>query len=502
LPVQFCKPAFAFLPQSPGSAAATMEFGNAKFGAVALALQALFVWRCLPHSPSTTSRRTPGCGATQPDGSDRRRWALRTAWDRTTRDVHVMIFAGFGFLMTFLKWYGFCSVGLNMLISALVIQWGMLLLAADFACAAVLISFGAMLGRLSPLQCLVLSLVEIPIFVANEYVGLYIFKAADMGGSMFVHVFGAYFGIAASKALTAPGDGKNSNDHSGYSSDLFAMIGTIFLWLYWPSFNAGLASGDDKHRAVINTYLSLAACTVVAYAASALFEKGKFEMSHIQNATLAGGVAVGTVADMMIRPYGALIIGCLAGLLSVFGYAVIAKKLRAANILDTCGVNNLHGMPGLLAGLLGIIYSASASLDDYGNGLYQIFPARAPVTANGSAFEYVVKDGTLSVEGGGAGRSAGSQAAFQAAALGLTLLCAVLGGLLTGFILRLPILDPNFFQDDRFWHVPSNYDARPFGGEGSVPLNDKEAEEPAILAIFGFLSRKTQPKSESRSPPG
>ncbi|PAA79421.1 hypothetical protein BOX15_Mlig015994g2, partial [Macrostomum lignano] len=493
---------FAFLPQSPGSAAATMEFGNAKFGAVALALQALFVALFAAFAKydeqadaglwgNATGRLRPAeVGAENSLGPNYPMF----------QDVHVMIFAGFGFLMTFLKWYGFCSVGLNMLISALVIQWGMLvngffhlkdakfsidiqgLLAADFACAAVLISFGAMLGRLSPLQCLVLSLVEIPIFVANEYVGLYIFKAADMGGSMFVHVFGAYFGIAASKALTAPGDGKNSNDHSGYSSDLFAMIGTIFLWLYWPSFNAGLASGDDKHRAVINTYLSLAACTVVAYAASALFEKGKFEMSHIQNATLAGGVAVGTVADMMIRPYGALIIGCLAGLLSVFGYAVIAKKLRAANILDTCGVNNLHGMPGLLAGLLGIIYSASASLDDYGNGLYQIFPARAPVTANGSAFEYVVKDGTLSVEGGGAGRSAGSQAAFQAAALGLTLLCAVLGGLLTGFILRLPILDPvrmeNFFQDDKFWHVPSNYDARPFSGEGSVPLNDKEAEEP------------------------
>uniref|UniRef100_A0A1I8FRZ7 Ammonium_transp domain-containing protein n=1 Tax=Macrostomum lignano TaxID=282301 RepID=A0A1I8FRZ7_9PLAT len=365
-----------------------------------------------------------------------------------------------------LRWYGFCSVGLNMLISALVIQWGMLgervlppegcqvqasifrdCLAADFACAAVLISFGAMLGP----ACLVLSLVEIPIFVANEYVGLYIFKAADMGGSMFVHVFGAYFGIAASKALTAPGDGKNSNDHSGYSSDLFAMIVSTPAW----------ASGDDKHRAVINTYLSLAACTVVAYAASALFEKGKFEMSHIQNATLAGGVAVGTVADMMIRPYGALIIGCLRR-------PAQRKKLRAANILDTCGVNNLQRMPGLLAGLLGIIYSASASLDDYGNGLYQIFPARAPVSGQRQRLRIRLKEG-------GAGRSAGSQAAFQAAALGThRWLCAVLVCLLTASFSRLPILDPvrmeNFFQDDRFWHVPSNYDARAIRREGSVPL--------------------------------
>jgi len=37
-----------------------------------------------------------------------------------------MIFIGFGFLMTFLERYGFSSVGLNMLVSALVLQWATL----------------------------------------------------------------------------------------------------------------------------------------------------------------------------------------------------------------------------------------------------------------------------------------------------------------------------------------------------------------------------------------
>lgn len=38
-----------------------------------------------------------------------------------------MIFIGFGFLMTFLKKYGFTSVGINMLIAAFGLQWGTLM---------------------------------------------------------------------------------------------------------------------------------------------------------------------------------------------------------------------------------------------------------------------------------------------------------------------------------------------------------------------------------------
>ena len=55
--------------------------------------------------------------------------------------------------------------------------------------------------------------------------------------------------------------------------------GTIFLWLFWPSFNSGLAEGDAQHRAVINTYYSLAACCVTAFALSSLVSKdNKFDM--------------------------------------------------------------------------------------------------------------------------------------------------------------------------------------------------------------------------------
>ncbi len=41
---------------------------------------------------------------------------------------------------------------------------------------------------------------------------------------------------------------------------------------------------------------------------------------HIQNATIAGGVAIGTSADLMLHPWGSMLVGMLAATLSVAGY--------------------------------------------------------------------------------------------------------------------------------------------------------------------------------------
>ena len=41
-------------------------------------------------------------------------------------DVHSMMFVGFGFLMTFLKRYGYSSVGFNFIIAAYVLEWALL----------------------------------------------------------------------------------------------------------------------------------------------------------------------------------------------------------------------------------------------------------------------------------------------------------------------------------------------------------------------------------------
>lgn len=51
---------------------------------------------------------------------------------------------------------------------------------------------------------------------------------------------------------------------------------------------------------------------------------------HIQNSTLAGGVAIGTAADMMIHPFGAMIVGSIAGAVSVLGY----RYLTVSEIIE------------------------------------------------------------------------------------------------------------------------------------------------------------------------
>jgi ammonium transporter Rh len=88
-----------------------------------------------------------------------------------------------------------------------------------------------------------LGTLEIIFYGLNEAICAGLIEAVDMGGSMYVHTFGAYFGLAASyffRNRSAIEDAKKMNDQS-YNSDLIAFLGTIFLFMYWPSFNGALA---------------------------------------------------------------------------------------------------------------------------------------------------------------------------------------------------------------------------------------------------------------------
>ena len=293
--------------------------------------------------------------------------------------IHIlaMLLVGFGFLMVFVKRYGYGAITGTYLIVAVGLpvylglrSTGVLsadavdahsvraLLLAEFAAASVLIAAGAVLGRVRLHQYALLALVMVPLYMLNEHLVLDGGLAAtrgfvDAAGSITIHAFGAYFGLGLAVALTTrrQRDLEIANDAT---SNRFSLVGSMVLWLFWPSFCSAVVPQAQFAATAVNTVLALCGATASTYVFSSIFGKGKVGIADMANAALAGGVAIGATCNQVAAPV-AFAIGLLAGALCVFGYAVVQPRLqRAFKIVDTCGVHNLHGMPGLLGGIAAI----------------------------------------------------------------------------------------------------------------------------------------------------
>ena len=57
------------------------------------------------------------------------------------------------------------------------------------------------------------------------------------------------------------------------------------------------------------------------------FRRKRFQVVDIQNATLSGGVAVGALADLMIQPGGAFVMGTICGIVSALGYRLFQVNI-------------------------------------------------------------------------------------------------------------------------------------------------------------------------------
>lgn len=309
-------------------------------------------------------------------------YEARTIFDTLcyNRSIHIlaMLLLGFGFLMVVVRGHGYSSITATLLAVSIAIPVYMLIKSfmgegsalsidafmwAEFAAASLLIAIGAPLGRLTMDQYLLLGVLFVPVYLFNEWLLLesgYFNGFQDTGGSVAIHAFGAYFGLGL-VATTAKKFENGPSCESDSTSNQFSLLGSLLLWVFWPSFTSAVANPERVVLTAINTVFALAGATIATYIFSKLI-RGKIDIEDIANASLAGGVAIGSTCDIA-NPGLAMLIGLAAGVLSTVGYSIIAPRIeKLIRGADTCGVHNLHGMPGLLGGLSAIIITGNAGV--------------------------------------------------------------------------------------------------------------------------------------------
>ena len=106
-----------------------------------------------------------------------------------------------------------------------------------------------------------------------------------------------------------------------------------------------------------------------------VLHKGKMNIEQVLNATLAGGVMMGSSADMIVSPFISLIIGLSAGVISTLGFHIFEHVLfKYLKLHDTCGVAYLHFIPGLLGGLIGCLIAGATPEEKFGSDITSVFP--------------------------------------------------------------------------------------------------------------------------------
>jgi len=195
----------------------------------------------------------------------------------------------------------------------------------------------------------------------------------DFAGSTAVHMVGGVSAFIGAKML-GPRIGKyDKNGKSkailGHSIPLGAL-GVFILWFCWFGFNGGStvsATGDDVLVSMgsifVTTNMAAAVATVTVMCITWLRYK-KPDVSMTFNGSLAGLVAITAGCDL-VTPFGAAIIGILAGFAVVFGIEFIDKVLK---VDDPVGAVGVHGLCGALGTVLVGLFAEQDGLF-YGGGV-------------------------------------------------------------------------------------------------------------------------------------
>ena len=395
------------------------------------------------------------------------------------KDVHLMIFIGLGLLYCSLKDYQKSSISLVLFLGMISFEFSLLwnyfwnnamrtskhmeygkkwnklklnieeITQIDFFSATILISLGAIIGKLSLGQYLLVVLFETFFASLNYYICYFAIGGLDTGGSVYIFTFGALYGFCISFVLSYDNRYKNQlrnnlNNRSSYYSNVISAVGSLFLWIYFPSFNTARVhcKHDNennvmeimRYRGIINTYMSMLGSTVTSLCMSSLLNDNKFKIDHILKSSYVGGVIIAGSCTFCAYPWCALLIGNFGGVISVVLLHYSDPKkivpildnqdqplnpqnniycfqdfINCIKTSDSIGVMYCFGIPGILGGICTAIFLACLGKKPWKNELKDFF----------------YFDRSASVQGG-----------IQIATLFITITIAILVGTSVGFILR------------------------------------------------------------------
>ncbi len=255
--------------------------------------------------------------------------------------------------------------------------WVFLMFQTVFAATAATIVSGAVAERIKFGSYLIFSVVITALIY--PVVGHWIWGGGwlaakgmiDFAGSTVVHSVGGWAALVGAYLL-GPRIGKYGKDGKvgaipGHNITL-AALGVFILWFGWFGFNCGSTvsgTSPDIGLIAVNTNIAAAAGAVGAMLYSWV-KYHKPDVTFTLNGALAGLVGI-TAGCAAVNPWGAIVIGLLAGVLVTISVQFLDNKLR---IDDPVGAISVHGVCGafgtFMVGLFaldgGMFYGGGASL--------------------------------------------------------------------------------------------------------------------------------------------
>lgn len=196
----------------------------------------------------------------------------------------------------------------------------------------------------------------------------------DFAGSGIVHLVGGVGALIGSICVGARKDRFDPAKQSEFSSQSipFVVLGTFCLWFGWYGFNPGstlaMKSSSDAFTAgLVAMNTTLAPCVgglVVFLLRAVVLPPRLLDVGGFCNGILAGLVAI-TAGCAYVKPWEAVIIGCLAGIIYQSA-SMLLKRLKIDDVVDAFPVHGAAGIWGVLA--LGLFGDEDEGIG--GNGLF------------------------------------------------------------------------------------------------------------------------------------